>query len=668
MPSGIPTDLIARARMLLQSGRLADAGDLCAQACALDKENMEAWLMLGTLQGATGDVATGLTTLGRALELAPGNPRVQLARAKLLLLKGNDVAALHACNTALGRDPGLVEGWLLLGMLQLWQDDFISAETSARQVLMLQPGLPAGRLLLANACGGQDKTGDTADENLARPILVTGLPRSGTSLVAGSLQACGAWLGKTLAGNTANPEGYFENAAIREGLVKAILLQAQADPLGVRELPALSALPLQPSLGGQVLNLLMQQGYTGAETWLYKDAKLSLLWPLWRRVFPFARWVLVRRQPEDIIASCLRTDFMRQHSQDSEFWAGWVRAYEQRLDMLKACGAWWREVEAAQLLSEGALALRPLVDELDLEWNAAKVEALIKPRHWHAPVATRDVAVRHTAAGPVRVLANSIPKSGTHLLGKALALMGVTEVPVRLYNSVAKPGNQTGETTHCVPVGSIWPGLVPIERLGELLLQAGPGAFIQGHLPHAERVACLLELLNYRMVLIIRDPRAVALSHAGWVPTREYLPSYEFYQDKTPGERLALAITGYRVEPDGPLELGLRQRFEHLLPWMAHPLVYTTRFERLAGPQSGGDREAQLQELRNIADHLGLRVSGERLLQVADKLHGGTMTFRKGRIDRWREAFTGFHKDLINKEMGDLVVKLGYESGIDWSI
>ena len=85
-----PTELIARARLRLQAGRLTEARDLYAQACALYVGDLEAWLMLGTLQGATGDVVSGLESLDRALDLAPGSGRVQLARAKLQLLASDE--------------------------------------------------------------------------------------------------------------------------------------------------------------------------------------------------------------------------------------------------------------------------------------------------------------------------------------------------------------------------------------------------------------------------------------------------------------------------------------------------------------------------------------------------------------------------------------------------
>ena len=45
------------------------------------------------------------------------------------------------------------------------------------------------------------------------PILITGLPRSGTSLTAGCLHACGAWVGDTV-------KGLYENEAVREKVVK----------------------------------------------------------------------------------------------------------------------------------------------------------------------------------------------------------------------------------------------------------------------------------------------------------------------------------------------------------------------------------------------------------------------------------------------------------------
>ena len=46
----------------------------------------------------------------------------------------------------------------------------------------------------------------------SRPIFVVGLPRSGTSLVAGLLEEFGAWTGETVPGTGENPNGFLKMA------------------------------------------------------------------------------------------------------------------------------------------------------------------------------------------------------------------------------------------------------------------------------------------------------------------------------------------------------------------------------------------------------------------------------------------------------------------------
>ena len=69
------------------------------------------------------------------------------------------------------------------------------------------------------------------------PVFVTGLPRSGTSMVAGLLGLSGLWLGHTVPGGQENIRGFFENVILRERVQKEILRQGRFDPLGVQRLP-----------------------------------------------------------------------------------------------------------------------------------------------------------------------------------------------------------------------------------------------------------------------------------------------------------------------------------------------------------------------------------------------------------------------------------------------
>ncbi len=655
-------ELAQQAWQCLHSNRLAEAADLFARLVDAEPDNVEAWIMLGNLKGAYGELEPALGCLRRAIALAPDNAQAHLGLGKLWLMAGRLDSALASLREALRCDAAQADAWLLLAGLCNRMDRFDEAETASRRALDLQPGSFEGHLHLANALLARGRPVPAADGWLARPVFVTGIPRSGTSLVAGCLAACGAWVGDTVAGGKFNPTGYFENTALREGVLKAQLRQLGADPLGVKQLPPLAGQPPQPRLGAQVLDLFVRQGYAVTGPWLYKDAKLTLVWPVWRSAFPHARWVVVRRRPEAIVDSCLRTDFMRQHSDSPEFWRRWVRLYERRLDILKASGVWWRELQTERLFDDGPEVLQPLVEDLDLAWNPRAVADLVRPKHWHAKPAPAVVESSEPAIRPPLIV-NSVPKSGTHLLGKLVDLLGYSDIPVRLYNNLAPRSMQVEETTESVRVGSVWPCLVPLERLGELFMQVKSAQYIQGHLPYSARVLKLMELFDMRMILVLRDPRAVAASHANWVPEREFLASHEFYQDKSAGERLRLAIAGYRVEPDGPLELGLRARFEHMLPWMAHPNVYTTRFEWLAGPRAGGSSDLQMRELRNISAHLRVDSTDARLREIADQLFGGTMTFKDGQIAAWEKAFGAEHRALIEAEIGDLMAQLGYGAG-----
>ncbi len=219
-----------------------------------------------------------------------------------------------------------------------------------------------------------------------RPVLVTGAPRSGTSMVTGVLEACGLWLGPTLSGDANNPKGYFENLILRDKVQKDILLRSGFDRLGIEPLPPAGWRPNVPNLKAVVRTIVTAQGYDDVRPWGFKDAKLTLNWRLWHAHFPQAKWVVVRRSTDAIVASCLRADFMKQHSADPAFWRAFVRSYQARLDRLRATVPWSRAVDSAQLVA-GDLALERLIGELGLAWREDAVRRFVTRELWHAPAA-----------------------------------------------------------------------------------------------------------------------------------------------------------------------------------------------------------------------------------------------------------------------------------------
>lgn len=143
------------------------------------------------------------------------------------------------------------------------------------------------------------------------PILVTGFPRSGTSMLTGVLGLSGAWLGETAPPDLYNRKGTFENREVRETVLKPYLQIIGADPLGLDVLPPVAHPPMvSPSLiRERVAEIVERQGYGGGP-WAYKDAKLALCWRLWAEAFPDARWIVVERPRAEVIDSALRADPM----------------------------------------------------------------------------------------------------------------------------------------------------------------------------------------------------------------------------------------------------------------------------------------------------------------------------------------------------------------------
>ena len=212
-----------------------------------------------------------------------------------------------------------------------------------------------------------------------RPVFVTGIPRSGTSMTAGLLAEAGLWLGQTVAASPANPRGFFENRRLHETIVKPLLRDfLGADPLGVRKLPDPARLPVFAQLPRAIARALTDDGYDGQQPWGFKDAKLTLLWPVFAEAFAQAHWVIVRRQRAGLIASLQRTSFMAQHGQDPAVWHRFCDGYETRLAALgQSCAGRVTEVHYEDLRAGRLGALQGLADRLGLDWSADRARAFV---------------------------------------------------------------------------------------------------------------------------------------------------------------------------------------------------------------------------------------------------------------------------------------------------
>lgn len=220
------------------------------------------------------------------------------------------------------------------------------------------------------------------DEDL---VLVTGVPRSGTSLITGLLvQAAEVWAGTTVEGNAWNPDGYFEHREIRQGVTKPLLKEHGFDPAGQDPLPPPFWIPDAwvkteriERWRRRIEGIIEQDGYDEGPL-VIKDCKLALTWKAWDAAFPGATWIIVRRDPKEIANSCLKTKFMRSRNSLAG-WLEWIAGYAGRLNHIA-----WNVNRSFEV--DGGATIRGELEELtelatgplDLEWDERAALNLVR--------------------------------------------------------------------------------------------------------------------------------------------------------------------------------------------------------------------------------------------------------------------------------------------------
>ncbi len=305
----------------------------------------------------------------------------------------------------------------------------------------------------------------------------------------------------------------------------------------------------------------------------------------------------------------------------------------------------------------------------------------------------------------MRIVANTIPKSGTHLLDRLLVLLGFGLVDLGgarphlvkssyrfpLFNQrlksilgFRKPEDVMGIGPHLVEggrfpparrflrgwgekvtVGVVSPQLISRRWLARRLSKVPDGAFVNAHCIYTPELADLFCQQDMRTVCILRDPRDVAVSQMHYIKQLENHFAHEGYMAlPSDRERLLVSIRGGEL---GGRELqSLEQRYRQFSRWERDGGAAVVKFEDLVGTKGGGSAEAQRLAVERVARHLGVPADDGTLRRVEEELFGVGRTFRKGQIGGWREEFSAEHKRAVKGVLGTLLVELGYEAGPDW--
>jgi hypothetical protein len=199
------------------------------------------------------------------------------------------------------------------------------------------------------------------------PIFVTGINRSGTTVIAKIIHCCGAFAGS----GAEQKKSMFENVYINKEIVRPYMERMGTDPRGQFPLPDISKISIPLTWKDQVETIMKREGYIDG-AWMYKDTKMALIWNVWHTAFPDAKWVIVRRKTGDVIQSCLKTGYMTAY-EDDKGWLEWIHEHEDRFrDMIDAglnCKILWPE----RMINGDYTQLHEILEWLGLSW---KEEAL----------------------------------------------------------------------------------------------------------------------------------------------------------------------------------------------------------------------------------------------------------------------------------------------------
>ena len=227
------------------------------------------------------------------------------------------------------------------------------------------------------------------------PILITGCARSMTSAIAGTIHICGAFGGNMSGPTVNNRKGMFENARIRNTIVKPYLDKIGADRLGQYPLPNVNNLLIPMDWNRRMIQIMKEEGYRDGP-WMYKGAKMCLIWPILHFAFPNAKWIIVRRRTADIVKSCLKTNFMRafRHRQnqiavgakdEAEGWLWWVHQHEKRFVEMMTEGLNCKVVWPERMVRGNYNQMMETIEWLGLEWKS-EVLSFIDPKLCHSRV------------------------------------------------------------------------------------------------------------------------------------------------------------------------------------------------------------------------------------------------------------------------------------------
>lgn len=206
-------------------------------------------------------------------------------------------------------------------------------------------------------------------------ILVTGVERSGSTLISRVLQLCEANAGQT--------NKMRENVSLR-ALTQRYLNSVSNSCF----MPDLTNMEIPDNWDSLVSEALKNEKVPESMPFMFKYSGIAQMWPVWHIYYPNAKWIIVRRRTGDILNSLMETAYMKRFkdmrniqlvnaANEKEAWLWWVHCYEDLFrEMVATKDLDYRIIWPERMRDGDFEQVKEMVSWCGLKWNEEVVDVM----------------------------------------------------------------------------------------------------------------------------------------------------------------------------------------------------------------------------------------------------------------------------------------------------
>lgn len=275
----------------------------------------------------------------------------------------------------------------------------------------------------------------------------------------------------------------------------------------------------------------------------------------------------------------------------------------------------------------------------------------------------------------MKVMVNSIPKGGTHLLLKLVYMLGIPDDSKRFWLGAGvikrgfEPLNKIIKGSYnqeIIQIGCETPVNVGKNWLTKKLNNIPDNHSFGAHCIYSDSLSSIMLENEVRVVCVLRDPRAIVASHMHYVKKwKKHFFHKEYMALPSDEDRMRFSLTGGKLGKHTVAPI--HERYLNFKGWMRDKNAVVVKFEDIVGKSGGGSDAAQFDAVSKVAKHLGINLTNELITRIQKELFGSkktdiqSETFRKGKIDSWCNELSEELLDLLDNELSELLVELDYQ-------